>query len=226
MTGAILRLREVGKNYGRRPVFRNVSLSLAASEALGIIGPNGAGKTTLLRIVLGLLQPSSGAVELDGEPPSQMVARVTVGYFGGVATLPPGVRANRWVNWFGPDAAREVPERRRVGVLSRGTRQLVGLRAVLGLGDVRMFVLDEPWEGLDPDGSRWLSASLRKRQARGAAVIVTSHRLFDLAGVCDRYAFLARGSLTCVSAGDLAPDGPVTGERLLAAFDTFRDGMS
>jgi ABC-2 type transport system ATP-binding protein len=106
-------------------------------------------------------------------------------------------------------------------VLSRGSRQAIGLKALLARPESRLIVLDEPWEGLDPDFSRWLSETLREKRAAGVAVVLSSHRLHDLAGLCDRYCFLINGCITTMRPDDDF-DGQITGERLLAMFDRLR----
>ena len=83
-------------------------------------------------------------------------------------------------------------------------------------------MLDEPWEGLDPDASRWLTEAMRARRDAGVTILVSSHRLHDLAGVCDRYVFLDRGFATIVAGEAVARNGVVTGDGLLAAFDAVR----
>jgi ABC-2 type transport system ATP-binding protein len=216
----LLQARNLSKSYSRTVVLRDVSLSAGPGEAVGIIGPNGAGKTTLLRMVIGLIQ-GVGVVSLGGVPVPGGLARVRVGYFGGESTVPPGVPSRHWRRLFrGVDAGSDS---RRARVLSRGTRQLLGLETVLAVPDLELIVLDEPWEGLDPDAARWLSSAIAARREAGACVLVSSHRLHDLAGVCDRYLFLDHGSLTEVATADLAPDGAaVTAEALFAAFDALR----
>ena len=84
-------------------------------------------------------------------------------------------------------------------------------------------MLDEPWEGLDPDATRWLSATLEAKRDRGAAVVLSSHRLHDLAGVCDKYLFLTGAVPTLVRAHDIARSGLVSAEQLIDAFDRARD---
>ena len=222
---ALVELEHVARSYGPCLVFRDVTLSIEHPETVGIIGPNGAGKTTLLRIIVGLLRASRGRVLFEGQLWPSTHSPFALAYFGGESTLPPGVSARKWASLFGVRAAIGG-ESRAMRVLSRGTRQLVGLRTILARGEPRLVVLDEPWEGLDPDGSRWLSGVLRQRRAAGVSIIVSSHRLHDLAGLCDRYAFFAHQSLVCMSASELETAGEITGERLLAVFDTLRRGSA
>lgn len=215
----LIEAQHLSKSYRRTTALHDVSLSARRYEVIGIIGPNGAGKTTLLRMLLGLIR-GSGVVTLEGVPVPAGLARVRVGYFGGESTVPPGVRAHRWRRLFrGVDPGTD---NRAARIMSRGTRQLLGLGTVLSVPDLDLIVLDEPWEGLDPDAARWLSSVITARRGRGACVLVSSHRLHDLAGVCDRYLFLDHGRLTEVATADLAPDGAVTADALLAAFDALR----
>jgi ABC-2 type transport system ATP-binding protein len=216
----IIEARDLSKSYGRTTVLRGVSLRARRREVIGVIGPNGAGKTTLLRMLLGLIR-GTGFVALLGVPLPSGLARVRVGYFGGESTVPPEVQSRGWRRLFrGVDPGSDD---RRARILSRGTRQLLGLGTVLSVPDLELIVLDEPWEGLDPDATRWLSSVIAARRDAGACVLVSSHRLHDLAGVCDRYLFLDQGRLTEVAIADLAPGGAaVTAEALLAAFDGLR----
>ena len=94
-------------------------------------------------------------------------------------------------------------DRRRLRALSRGTRQLLGLRTVLGRHPLQLVVLDEPWEGIDPDGARWLTTTLEMKRDRGASVVLASHRLQDLAGLCDAYLLLLPHESRLVKAHDI-----------------------
>ncbi|MFL6281269.1 MAG: ATP-binding cassette domain-containing protein [Vicinamibacterales bacterium] len=217
---AILSLNNVVKRYDNRRVLSGASFSVGRGEAIGVIGPNGAGKTTLLRIAMGLIHPDAGRIRLDGEPVESALRRVPVAYFAGESTIPPSLRVRAWRNLF--HDVDERGENRLFRVLSRGTRQLLGLRTVFSVGGLRLIVLDEPWEGLDPDASRWLSEAMRARRDAGTGILVSSHRLHELAGVCDRYVFLNRGITTPVSARSVAREGLVSGDALLAAFDVVR----
>ena len=217
---ALLSVNGVVKKYDGKRVLAGVTFCAGKGEAIGIIGPNGAGKTTLLRIVMGLLRADAGWVRLEGEPVLSALARVRAAYFAGESTLPPGVRARAWRSLF--HDADERGENRPFRLLSRGTRQLQGLRTLFAVSGTRLIVLDEPWEGLDPDASRWLTEAMRARRDAGVTILVSSHRLHDLAGVCDRYVFLDRGFATIVAGEAVARNGVVTGDGLLAAFDAVR----
>jgi ABC-2 type transport system ATP-binding protein len=203
--------------YGRREVVDGLTFDVGPNQVLGIIGPNGAGKTTVLRAIAGLISPSKGEVRVRGMPPRRAVARVNVAYFAGDFTLPGSVRARHWASLATGD--RITPERRRIRTLSRGTRQLLGLRTVLSRAHLALLVLDEPWEGLDVDGAHWLSRTIDAKRDRGAAVVLASQDPNDLAGICDLYLFLVhrRGSL--FKAHELASTGPVTSAVLANMLD-------
>jgi ABC-2 type transport system ATP-binding protein len=222
VTDAALMVRELAARYGRHDVFRDVSFELRSGQALGVVGPNGAGKTTLLRILVGLLSPAHGEIRLDGLPPRQALTREPVGYFGGESTLPASVQAARWGTLASGDAV--TTECRRLRTLSRGTRQLLGLRTVFGRQHLRLLVLDEPWEGLDPDAARWLSTAIETKRDRGAVIVVSSHRLYDLAGLCDAYLFLAHRRATLLHAHEISSTGIVTAADLIEVFDRLQGG--
>jgi manganese/iron transport system ATP-binding protein len=201
-----LRLAGVTTAYHRRAVFENVQLFAGPGDLLGLIGPNGAGKTTLLRTAAGLIRPAAGRVISDG----------VVMYFGGEATMPGRCGAGRWARLFGASAQSRKPLAR----LSRGSRQMLGLDAFLSRDDWTIGLLDEPWEGLDPFGSRWLSMALRRHAQRGAAIVMSSHRLHDAAELCSSYAFLAGGVLRTMTSSDIAGADALVGAADLArAFE-------
>jgi ABC-type multidrug transport system ATPase subunit len=221
---AVLLARGVSARYGAREVFHDVSFELRGGQGLGVVGASGAGKTTLLRTLVGLKRTSEGDIRLDGRQPREALLRTGIAYFAGEATLPGMVRAARWGTLGTGDPV--MVERRRFRTLSRGTRQLVGLRTVLGREPLRFVVLDEPWEGLDADAARWLSVMVETKRDRGAAVVVSSHRLHDLAGICDLYLFLANHQATLLRAHEISPVGPVTAAALTDAFDRLRGGAA
>ena len=193
-----LEIAAVTKAFGKRQVLNQAWLQVRAGEAVGLIGANGAGKTTLLRIAAGLERPDAGSVRwspMTGEDEAR------IRYFGGEMTLPPSVPARRWASLFG--VAMDDP--RRIGQLSRGSRQILGLKVLLSGDDADLILLDEPWEGLDPEGSAWLIETLRRWRTDGAAILISSHRLYDLDSVCTRYLLLESGRCQAVMDQELRP---------------------
>ncbi len=223
MTSATLSVRNLTVHYGRRLVFQSVTFDLGAGQCLGVVGPNGAGKTTLLRTVVGCLAPSAGEVRISGLLPRDALVRTGVAYFAGEVTLPGFVRAAAWGSLGNGEAV--TLDRRRLRALSRGTRQLLGLRTILNRHALSLVVLDEPWEGIDPDGARWLSTTLELKRDRGAGVVLASHRLQDLAGLCDAYLLLLPHESIVVKAHEIDPMGVVTPALLVDLFDRLRGGV-
>jgi ABC-type multidrug transport system ATPase subunit len=215
MSDVVLTARGLAARYGRREVFSGLTFQVSPNQSLGVIGPNGSGKTTLLRLMAGLLSPSAGQLVIRDLCPRDAVSRLNVGYFAGDFTLPGSVRARDWATLATGDTL--TPERRRIRTLSRGTRQLLGLRTVLSRPHLNLVILDEPWEALDVDASRWLSRTLEAKRDRGAAVVLASHDPQDLAGICDLYLVLVGRRGTLVKAHELSSAGPVTAA-LLADF--------
>lgn len=201
-----LRIDQLAAGYRHHPVFDRATLLVPSGSIVGLIGPNGAGKTTMLRIAAGLIRPLSGAIVRTG----------AVMYFGGEMTIPGRCGARRWARLFGASSQT----RKAIGHLSRGTRQLLGLTACLSRSDWAIGLFDEPWEGLDPAGARWLTTTLRHHRERGAAIVISSHRLHDAAEICSSFAFLARGTLHPVAAAELSSGRPDAAD-LTRAFDAF-----
>jgi ABC-type multidrug transport system ATPase subunit len=221
VTDTVLSVRRLTVYRHRRLLLQDVSFDLRAGQVLGIVGANGAGKTTLLRTLVGFVHPAAGEVRIDGRVPPGALRHSPTAYFGGEATLPGFVRASAWGSLGAGDVV--MTESRRIRSLSRSTRQLLGLRTALGRHPLRLVVLDDPWEGLDPDAIRWLAATLESKRDRGAAVVLSSHRLAELAGLCDKYLFLTGVVPTLLRAHEIARSGTVSAEQLLEAFDRCRD---
>jgi ABC-2 type transport system ATP-binding protein len=217
----LVSVRGAAARYGRREVFRDVSFDLRTGQALGVLGPNGAGKTTLLRMLIGCLSPVTGDIRIGGFRPRDALRRTAVAYFAGAATLPAAVRATAWGALGNGEVV--LPDRRRIRALSQGLKQLLGLRTVLSRHPLQLVVLDEPWEGLDTESSHWLNATLESKRDRGAAVVVSSHRLHDLAGLCDEYVFLLPQEARLLKAHEIARVGPVTPALLAETFDRLRE---
>ena len=188
----VLAVRLLSVQYGRQPVFHGVTFDVAAGQCLGVIGPNGAGKTTLLRTIVGLLTPYAGIVSVNGVEPRRAVSRMGIAYFAGEATLPGFSRAGAW----GTLGAADGPaDGRRLRALSRGTRQLVGLRTALGRQQLTMVVLDEPFQGLDADRVEVCRAYLDRELKGDQALLFVTHELAELPRRVTRTLRLDRGRI-------------------------------
>jgi ABC-2 type transport system ATP-binding protein len=193
-----------------------LSFAVEPGSVTGFLGPNGAGKTTTLRMVLGLVRPTSGHTTIGGQlykqipnPIAAVGAALEASSFHPARTARnhllilcaaadlPRVRADQVLELVG---LREAA-RRKVRGYSLGMRQRLGLAAAL-IGDPRVLVLDEPANGLDPEGIRWLRGLLRMLADEGRTVLVSSHQLNEVQEVADRVVILNRGRL--VSSGSIA----------------------
>jgi ABC-2 type transport system ATP-binding protein len=197
------------KRYSNVVAVDNLSFRIRGGAVTGFLGPNGAGKTTTLRMVLGLARPTAGHATIEGRRYTELQdpAR-TVGANLEVAGAHPGrsgrnhlralaamaglpsSRVEEVLRMVELDAAAD----RRAGKYSLGMRQRLGLAATL-LGDPRVLVLDEPANGLDPQGIRWLRDFLRGMATEGRTVLVSSHVLAEVAQTVDDVVVIHRGRL-------------------------------
>ncbi len=221
----VVRLGSVTKRYGEVLAIDDVTFSLDAGTVTGFLGPNGAGKTTTLRLLLGLTEPTAGQALVFGrryrelDQPARRVGAVLesndfhpgrsgrdhLRMLALAAQIPPR-RVEEVLALVEMEAAAD----RRVRTYSLGMRQRLGLAGAL-LGEPELLVLDEPTNGLDPAGVRWLRTFLRRYAARGRTVLVASHVLAEVAHAVDRVVIINDGRLV-VHAGI---DGLTTGGRTL-----------
>ncbi|HEY8338795.1 MAG TPA: ATP-binding cassette domain-containing protein [Egibacteraceae bacterium] len=204
------------KRYGSTLAVDDLSFTAEPGRITGFLGPNGAGKTTTLRMVLGLVRPDAGEATIAGRPISQLDApgrMVGAVLEGGIAH--PGRRGRDHLRVFA--AAAGLPESRvdevlatvglgdvagkRVKGYSLGMRQRLGVATAL-LGDPSVLILDEPANGLDPAGMRWLRTLLRGFAAQGGTVLLSSHVLAEVAQTVDDVVVIGHGR--CLA------QGPVT----------------
>ena len=204
-----IQLHHLTKRYRTVTAVDDLTVDLRPGAITGFLGPNGAGKTTTMQMLLGLSRPTSGTALVDGVPYRQLAypAR-TVGALLDPAVFHPGHRARSALRLTAatigvPDArVDEVlaavgladSARRRVGGFSTGMRQRLALGGAL-LGDPETLVLDEPSNGLDPEGMRWLRGFLRRLADEGRTVLVSSHVLAELAQSIDDVVIISRGRL-------------------------------
>jgi ABC-2 type transport system ATP-binding protein len=202
-------VRGVTKRFGSVTAVHDLSLKVHPGVVTGFLGPNGAGKSTTLRIVLGLVAPTEGTATVLGmpyrslrEPTKTVGAVLETQSFNPLrsgrnhlrvlasASGIPLRRVDEILELVGLEAAA----RRNAGTYSLGMRQRLALGAAL-LGDPRILILDEPANGLDPQGIRWLRDLLRGFAAEGNAVLVSSHVLTEMAQLADEAIVISRGRL-------------------------------
>ncbi|MGH9211250.1 MAG: ABC transporter ATP-binding protein [Acidimicrobiales bacterium] len=209
----MIEVRGLAKTYGDQRAVDDLSFTAPAGKVTGFLGPNGAGKTTTLRCLLGLAEPTSGTVLLDGRRYRDLTApRRRVGAVLESSGFHPGRSGRNHLRVVaraaGLDGARIDPlldlfglagaGDRRVGGYSLGMCQRLGLAAAL-LGDPGVLVLDEPSNGLDPQGVAWVRQLLRAWATEGRTVLVSSHLLAEVAQAVDRVVIIRDGTLVAES---------------------------
>jgi ABC-2 type transport system ATP-binding protein len=185
-----------------------LNLSLQRGEVVGLLGPNGAGKSTTVKLLLGLLRPTAGSIEVLGRPPRDVAAKERVGYLPEESYLWPFLTGAETLAFFArlfdrgapPERVAELLETvglsgaadRRVGEYSKGMQRRVGLAQAL-INDPDLVILDEPTSGLDPLGRRDVKAIIAELAARGKTVLLCSHLLAEVEDVCHRVVILVDG---------------------------------
>lgn len=234
-TSTTIDIQGLSKSFGSVRAVDDLSFSVRPGEVTGFLGPNGAGKTTTLRMLLGLVTPSAGTATIGGiryrDLPSPLT---TVGTALEASSFHPGRSARNHLAVYATAAgipvsrADEVLSQvgldqyadRRVGGYSLGMRQRLGLAFAL-LGDPPVLVLDEPVNGLDPEGIRWIRNFLRELAADGRTVLISSHLLSEVQQSVDRLVIISRGRL--VYEGMLADLG--TGPSRVAIDSPDREAL-
>lgn len=243
---SVVRFEHVAKSlpYGfwlrRKPVLRDVSLTVERGEVYGFLGPNGAGKTTSLKCLLGLLTPNAGSVEIFGRAGSDPEARRKIGYLPEHPYFYPHLTGRELVDYFGRlfDLPGDVRRRRTdelielVGMTakagqpikqySKGMMQRIGMAQAL-INDPELVILDEPMSGLDPIGRREVKDIILSLKAGGTTVFFSSHILADAEALCDRVGLLFEGRIVRESAVDELLEGRV--QYWDAACDDLKTGQ-
>ena len=205
----MIELSNVTKRYGPTVAVDHLSFKVRPGEVTGFLGPNGAGKSTTMRMVVGLDAPTSGRVTVDGHAYRDL--RFPLRHVGALLearAVHPGRSARdhlRWLadsNGVGRRRVEEVLElvglaevaHRRTGGFSLGMGQRLGIATAL-LGDPGTLLLDEPVNGLDPEGIQWIRQLLRALAAEGRSILVSSHLMSEMAQTADRLVVVGRGRL-------------------------------
>jgi ABC-2 type transport system ATP-binding protein len=225
-------LTKVFKDFWNRPKARavdNVDFEVRQGEVFGLLGPNGSGKSTTVKLILGLLYPTKGHVEVFGHSPRHVQTKSRIGYlpeesylyrylnsretldfFGNLFHLPKGERNSRTEQLLDMVGLGKV-QTRVVGEFSKGMQRRIGLAQAL-INDPDLVILDEPTSGLDPIGCREVKDLILALARRGKTVILSSHLLADVEDVCDRVVIYYGGKIQAM--GSL--------KELLARPDTLR----
>ena len=204
-------LHNVYQQYGAMAVLKNISLTLAEGEVLGLFGHNGAGKTTTVRLILGLLQASSGEVRVLGGTPGDSDVRRQVGFLPENVMFYPQLTGRETLQHFArlkgatKQQVDELLEQvglvaassKRVKTYSKGMRQRLGLAQAL-LGRPRLLLLDEPTVGLDPIATQELYQVIGHLRSEGTSIVICSHVLPGVEPYIDRAAVLALGRMEAV----------------------------
>ncbi len=197
------------KVFGRTRAVDGLTCSIEPGVVTGFLGPNGAGKTTTMRMILGLDRPTSGTATIDGKPYRQLADPLRhVGALLDARQTHPNRSVRAHLRWLA--ATHRLPAARvdevldmvglssvagnRAGTLSLGMSQRLGIAAAL-LGDPPVLLFDEPVNGLDPEGIRWVRTLMRSLAAEGRTVFVSSHLLAEMSNTADRLVVIGRGKL-------------------------------
>ncbi len=205
----MIELTNITKRYGPTLAVDQLSFEVRPGEVTGFLGPNGAGKSTTMRMIVGLDAPTSGSVTVDGHPYRDL--RFPLRHVGALLeakAIHPGRSARDHLRWM---ADANSIDRRRVdevldmvgltdvagrssGGFSLGMGQRLGIAAAL-LGDPGTLLLDEPVNGLDPEGVRWIRQLLRSLADEGRSVLISSHLMSEMSLTADRLIVVGRGRL-------------------------------
>ena len=211
---SMIELAGLTKVFGQTRAVDDLTCSIEAGMVTGFLGPNGAGKTTTMRIILGLDHPTSGTATIDGKTYRELAEPLRhVGALLDAKQTHPNrsVRAHlRWIaatHRLPTDRVDEVLDMvglttvagKKAGTLSLGMSQRLGIAAAL-LGDPPVLLFDEPVNGLDPEGIRWVRTLMRTLAGEGRTVFVSSHLLAEMANTADRLVVIGRGKLIASTA--------------------------
>ena len=205
----MIEAHELTKRYGDKTAVDGISFTIAPGTVTGFLGPNGAGKSTTMRMIMGLDQPTSGTVTVNGKPYARHRSPLReVGALLDAKAVHPGRSARSLLHTMA--ATHNIPTSRvddviemtglsgvagkRVGGFSLGMGQRLGIAAAL-LADPRTLILDEPVNGLDPEGVQWVRQLVRGLAAEGRTVFLSSHLMSEMAQTADQLLVIGRGRI-------------------------------
>lgn len=204
----MIEIANLSKSFGATRALDDISFDVPAGQVVGFLGPNGAGKSTCLRILTGLVRADAGTATIAGQAyaelpnPARVIGSMldAESFHGGrsgreslrLAAITLGLPLSRVDEVLAEVGLSPREARRRVGTYSMGMRQRLGIAEAL-LANPAALVLDEPTNGLDPQGQRWLTELLRSRAEDGCAVLFSSHQLHDVARIAHSVVMIGNG---------------------------------
>jgi ABC-2 type transport system ATP-binding protein len=206
---ATIEVSGLRKRFGPALALDGMTFTVLPGQVTGFVGPNGAGKSTTMRVILGLDAPDEGAALVGGRPYHQLKHPLRqVGALLDAGALQPGRKARNHLLWLAHSqglSARRVDQvvaesgltdviRRKAGGYSLGMRQRLGIAAAM-LGDPAVLMMDEPFNGMDPEGIIWMRGYLRGLAAQGRAILVSSHLMSEVEDTADHLVVVGRGKV-------------------------------
>ena len=210
---ATIEVSGLRKRFGPAVALDGISFGVAPGQVTGFVGPNGAGKSTTMRVILGLDAADEGVALVDGQPYAALRHPLShIGSLLDAGALHPARNARNHLMWLAysqglparrvdqvlEEAGLQAVARRKAGGFSLGMRQRLGMAAAL-LGDPAVLILDEPFNGMDPEGIVWVRGFLRSLAAQGRAVLVSSHLMSELEDAATHLVVIGRGRLVADS---------------------------
>ncbi len=207
MSETKIEVKGLRKRFGQTLALDGLSFTVGPGTVTGFVGPNGAGKSTTMRVILGLDSVDEGTALVSGRPYTSLTHPIRhIGSLLDASALQPSRSGRNHLLWIARSQGLPVSRvdevtdlvglgkavRRKAGGYSLGMRQRLGIAAAM-LGDPPMLIMDEPFNGMDPEGIIWMRGFLRGLAAEGRAVLVSSHLLSELPDVADRVVVIGRG---------------------------------
>lgn len=205
----MITIKKLSKSFDETPVLKGIDIDIPEGQATALIGPNGSGKTTLMKVLLGLVKPDSGTININGTKLNgESMYRKEIGFMPQIAQYPENMKVSELLEFIKElrgqkavfedeligifDLERELNKTMRV--LSGGFRQKVG--AVLSMMfNPKILFLDEPTAGLDPYSSQQFKEWIRRERERGKTILITSHLMSELEELTDHVVFLLEGKV-------------------------------
>ncbi len=205
----MIRIENISKSFDRLEVLKRISLQIPRGQATGIVGPNGSGKTTLIKMILGLVKPDEGTIQVaDKELNGHFEYRHLIGYMPQIARYPENMKVRELIDFikevrndeavFEQELIEEFELTRELNKplrnLSGGYRQKVGA-CIAMMFDPLILILDEPTAGLDPQSSQRFKRRLEHEKDKGKTILLTSHIMSEIEELTDHLVFLLEGKI-------------------------------